>query len=63
MTSTTFSTHTTRRPALDAAVERVALGLLRWSHRRAELTTPTHERMALLLENERVRTAGSSLAR
>ena len=63
MTSTTLSHHTTRRPALDVAVERVALGLLRWSSRRTELTKPSHERVALLLENERACKAGSPIAR
>ncbi|HEY4267594.1 MAG TPA: hypothetical protein VGM94_05320 [Galbitalea sp.] len=36
-------------------VARVGLALLRWSNRRADLAQPTHARMALLLENERVR--------
>jgi hypothetical protein len=33
----------------------IALALLRWSNRRADRSQPTHERMTLILENERVR--------
>jgi len=36
-------------------VANVGLALLRWSNRRAGHAQPTHARMALLLENERVR--------
>ena len=54
---------TIHRPAVDVAVERVALGLLRWSRRHAVQVQPSHERMALLLENERAITGGSSLGR
>ncbi len=63
MTTTTFNSRNAHRPALDLAVERVALGLLRWSQRRAVNVQPTHERMALLIENQRAHRAGSSLGR
>jgi hypothetical protein len=41
--------------ASERFVAGLGLALLRWSNRRADLAQPTHARMALLLENERVR--------
>jgi len=53
-----------RRPASDLLVEKVALGLLAWSDRRLQKNRITHERMALLLENERAASrSGSPLGR
>ena len=56
--------HTPRSSANYNATERlvahVGLGLLRWSNRRVERARPSHERMALLLENERVRSRHDS---
>ncbi|MEJ1230129.1 MAG: hypothetical protein WDM88_05120 [Galbitalea sp.] len=49
-----------RRPMIDVAVERLARRLLRWSERRAALTQPPHERMTLIVHNERTRPAGGS---
>jgi hypothetical protein len=42
---------------------KVALALLRWSNRRADRAQPTHQRMALILENERVRASHDPFAR
>jgi hypothetical protein len=42
---------------------KVALALLRWSNRRADRAQPTHQRMALILENERVRSRHDPFAR
>ncbi len=41
--------------ASERFVAHVGLALLRWSNRRWDRAQPTHERMALMLENERVR--------
>jgi hypothetical protein len=41
------------RPAIDVVAERMAKGLLNWTNRRAERTAPSHERMALLIDNEK----------
>ncbi len=58
------TTSTAHRPAADALVEKVALRLLAWSERRATKNQLMHERMALLLENQRNSTrGGSSLGR
>jgi hypothetical protein len=50
-------TTTAHRPVSDVLVEKVALRMLAWSDRRATkraVKNPlTHERMALILENER----------
>ena len=55
----TVSTRAIRSSAHYTASERfvanLGLALLRWSNRRADLAQPSHARMALLLENERVR--------
>jgi hypothetical protein len=62
--TTSGTTRTAHRPAADALVEKVALRLLAWSDRRAKKNQLTHERMALLLENQRASTrGGSSLGR
>ena len=58
MTASAFATssHTTtsaHRPGFDLLVERVAKSLLAWSDRRATRHELTHERMALILENQR----------
>jgi hypothetical protein len=69
MTASTFGTtsNTTaiaRRPAVDVAVERIARSLLAWSDRRAKKHQLSHERMALMLENQRsAHRGGSSLGR
>ncbi len=72
MTAGTFSHQSNstiaHRPTSDVLVEKVALRLLAWSDRRAakraERNVLTHERMALLLENQRSATrGGSSLGR
>jgi hypothetical protein len=69
MTASTFGTtsNTTtvpRRPAVDIAVERLAKSLLAWSDRRAQKHQLSHERMALILENQRsAHHGGSSLGR
>lgn len=64
MSTTTISQHScppaSRRPALDVLVEKLARRALAWSARReAERLPrnlqPTHERMALIRENERQR--------
>jgi hypothetical protein len=59
MTTPTMSaTPTIRSSANYGVTERLAahlaLALLRWSNRRADRSQPTHERMALMLDNERV---------
>jgi hypothetical protein len=41
----------------------IALALLRWSNRRADRSQPTHERMTLILENERVRASHDPFSR
>ena len=64
MTAQAFShqsnTTIARRPASDVLVEKVALRLLAWSDRRAVKNQLTHERMALLLENQHSATRGGS---
>ncbi len=65
MTASTFGTtsNTTaiaRRPAIDVAVERLAKSLLAWSDRRAQKNQVSHERMALILENQRSAGHGGS---
>jgi hypothetical protein len=49
-----------RRPAVDVAVERLAKSLLAWSDRRAKKNQLSHERMALILENQRSAHHGGS---
>jgi hypothetical protein len=52
------------RPAADILIEKVALRLLAWSEGRAKKNQLTHERMALMLENQRAANrGGSSLGR
>jgi hypothetical protein len=52
------------RPAADVLVEKVALRLLAWSERRVQKDQFTHERMALVLENQRsAHRGGSSIGR
>ena len=52
------------RPTSDVLIEKVALRLLAWSDRRVVKNQLTHERMALLRENQRTATrGGSSLGR
>ncbi|HEX3680263.1 MAG TPA: hypothetical protein VHU90_11120 [Galbitalea sp.] len=52
------------RPAADILIEKVALKLLAWSESRAKRNQLTHERMALVLENQRTANrGGSSLGR
>jgi hypothetical protein len=68
MTAGAFShqsnTTIARRPASDVLVEKVALRLLAWSDRRAVKNQLSHERMALLIENQRSSSrGGSSLGR
>jgi hypothetical protein len=62
-------TTVTRRPAVDVLAEKLARRLLAWSDRRQEMRSqedrgkrsarqsvqPSHERMALIRENERLR--------
>ena len=48
--------------ASERFVAGLGLALLRWSNRRADLAQPTHARMALLLENERVRAGHAPFA-
>ena len=69
MSTTTISQHScttvTRRPAVDVLAEKLARRLLAWSDRRQEMrreevrgtqsSQPSHERMALIRENERLR--------
>ena len=43
----------THRPAIDVVAEKMAKGLLNWTNRRAERTAPSHERMALLIDNQK----------
>ena len=50
------------RPAIDIVIERVALGMLAWSERRAEKSLISHERMCLLRANAALR-GGSGVAR
>jgi hypothetical protein len=69
MNSAAMSSHSHRaasiiaaRPASDILIEKVALSLLAWSDRRAQKSRITHERMTLLLENQRIANRnGSSL--
>jgi hypothetical protein len=63
--STTSNTSTiARRPTFDLLVERLAKNLLAWSDRRAKKNQLTHERMALILENQRgAHRGGSGLGR
>jgi hypothetical protein len=49
-----------RRPAFDVLVERVARSLLAWSTRRSANRMLSHERMALLLSNDRTAPRGGS---
>jgi hypothetical protein len=50
------------RPTSDILIEKVALSLLAWSDRRAQKSIITHERMTLLLQNQRIANRnGSSL--
>jgi hypothetical protein len=73
MSTTTISQHSctavTRRPAVDILVERLARRLLAWTTRRQQIAQPSHERMALIRGNERLRGralgtgAGSPLGR
>jgi hypothetical protein len=72
MTAGAFShqsiTTIVHRPTSDVLVEKLALRLLAWSDRRAVKRAArnvlTHERMALLLENQRsAHLGGSSLGR
>ena len=52
------------RPAADILIEKIALKLLAWSESRAKKNQLTHERMALMLENQRAANrGGSSLGR
>jgi hypothetical protein len=52
------------RPTVDLLVERAARNMLAWSERRAQKSQLSHERMDLLLDNERAAApGGSSLAR
>jgi hypothetical protein len=65
MTASTFGTTSNtasiaRRPIVDVTVERIARGLLAWSDRRAQNNRILHERMALLLENQRSTERGGS---
>ncbi|MCW2749942.1 MAG: hypothetical protein JWR83_1052 [Aeromicrobium sp.] len=64
MTAGAFShqsnTTIARRPASDVLVEKVALRLLAWSDRRAVKNQLSHERMALILENQRSSSRGGS---
>ena len=65
MTASTFGTtsNTTaiaRRPVVDAAALRIAGGLLAWSDRRAQKNQLSHERVALMLENQRSAYHGGS---
>ena len=50
------------RPAVDVVAEKLARRLLAWTTRRQQSLRLTHERMALIRENERMQLpAGSSL--
>jgi hypothetical protein len=65
MTVSTFGTtsNTTaiaRRPAVDAAALRLARGLVAWSERRASKSQLSHERVVLMLENQRSAHHGGS---
>ena len=52
------------RPAVDIVAEKLARRLLAWTTRRQQSSRLTHERMALIRENERMQlTAGSSFGR
>jgi hypothetical protein len=54
------------RPAIDVVAEKMAKSLLNWTNRRAERTMPSHERVALLIDNEKHtvnRAIGSPLSR
>ena len=52
------------RPVGDVLVEKIALRLLAWSERRVQKNQLTHERMALILDNQRAaHHGGSSLVR
>jgi hypothetical protein len=69
MSTTTISQHScttvARRPAVDVLAQKLARRLLAWSDRRQEMRSeevrgqqsaqPSHERMALIRENERLR--------
>ena len=68
MTAQAYSRHpgttVAARPAADILIEKVALKLLAWSDSRAKKSQLTHERMALILENQRAANrGGSSLGR
>jgi hypothetical protein len=49
-----------RRSGVDVLIERAARSLLAWSDRRAAKNRISHERMALILENQRNSTRGGS---
>jgi hypothetical protein len=51
---------TAARPAVDILIEKLALSLLAWSERRAKKNQLTHERIALILENQRNASRGGS---
>jgi hypothetical protein len=64
MSTTTISQHScttvTRRPAVDVLAEKLARRLLAWSDHRQQVRSqsgaqPSHERMVLIRENERLR--------
>ena len=67
MTAQAAMRRTSNVPASDLLIEKVALSLLAWSDRRVQKsrvqkTKISHERMALLLENQRTTDrSGSSL--
>jgi hypothetical protein len=73
MSTTTISQQSchavARRPAVDIVAEKLARRLLAWTTRRQQNAQPTHERMALIRENERLRngalatSAGSPVGR
>ena len=48
------------RPAADILIEKVALKLLAWSESRVKKNQLTHERMSLMLENQRAANRGGS---
>lgn len=48
------------RPVFDVLVERAARKMLAWANRRASKTVVSHERMSLLIANERTRSSGGS---
>ncbi|HEX4442362.1 MAG TPA: hypothetical protein VHZ81_02210 [Galbitalea sp.] len=55
-------TTTIHRPTVDVVAEKLARRLLAWTTRRQQSARITHERMALIRDNERVKLwAGSAL--